>query len=503
MEIGGDVPETLHIRADPTTDDVHVYQMGSVDIVDTPGFQSGRSGHDDKAVSATTNAALVIVLLHVNLLIGDTARLEGVVKGTEAAPGKWPRMLFLINRCDELGVDPLLGVDEYFNRRDRKAAELHAALASRGIDIDTHHIHGIAADPFSAVGRHLPVTRASYDANRDWDGVDAFLEALRALSPSDIAQANAVAALDNAVAELLFLNGETRAERAANQVEADQQDALIRALDECLEDAQRLSETLEHTLFEMVSRHTTEAIRKVREVARGDDEKLAKAMASWNNGVLKAEIDAFLASATEEIREWAATHGSAIKRELAAMNFDQTMGIPEPDDEAPRDTVDDVIGVGGFVTSSAQKIVTGLGTRDAVYAIGKGIGKNFKPWGAVKLGQTVARAGVVLQVAAVAWDAFSWVRTEGKRSSWDETITAAVESVEQNSAEHVAEFLRGEDAPVAYLEERRVEISGLRDDHRNQQALAEYELARAERRLAAAGALLNAFEDLRKEPVSL
>ena len=42
--MGGDVPETLHIRADPTTDDVHVYQIGSFDIVDTPGFQSGRSG---------------------------------------------------------------------------------------------------------------------------------------------------------------------------------------------------------------------------------------------------------------------------------------------------------------------------------------------------------------------------------------------------------------------------------------------------------------------------
>lgn len=504
VEMGDEVPETLHIRADPTTDDVHVYQLGRIDVVDTPGFQSGRSGHDSKAVSATTNAALVIVLLHVNLLIGDTVRLEGVLKGTEAAPGKWPRMLFLINRCDELGVDPLHGVDEYFNRRDRKAAELQAALASRGIDIDAAHIHGIAADPFSTVGRHLPVTRAAYDANRDWDGVEAFLEALRLLSPSDIAQANVLAALDNAAAELLLLNTDTRAEFEANRIDAGKHDALIRALGECLDDAQHLSVTLEHTLSEMVSRHTTAAISKIREVARGDEEKLARAMASWNNSDLHAEIDVFLTSAAEEISEWSATHQSAINRELAAMNFDQKLGKPIEDEEGTtHDTVDDVVGVGHFITMSAQKLATGAGTRDGVYGIGKGLGRNFKPWGAVKLGQTVARAGVVLQVAAVAWDTFSWVRTEGKRSKWDETISAAIESVEQNSAEHIAAFLRGEDAPVAYLEERRTEISSIRDDHHSQQMLAHYEVGRMERRLAAIGALLDAFDDLRKEPVSL
>jgi predicted GTPase len=503
VEMDGDVPETLHIRADPTTDDVHVYPLGSVDVVDTPGFQSGRSGHDDKAVSATTKAALVVVLLHVNLLIGDTARLEGVVKGTQAAPGKWPRMLFLINRCDELGVDPVHGVDEYFNRRDRKEAELHAALASRGIDIDTHHIHGVAADPFSAVGRHLPVTRAAYDANRGWDGVGAFLEALRSLSPGDIAQANALAALDNAMAELLHLNTETGAECEANRSEADKHDTVIRSLGECLEEGQYLSDTLEHALFETVSRHTTLAIRKMRELARGDYDGLARAMASWNNTDLHAEIKEFMATAAGEIVEWAATHESAIDRELAAMNFDQKLGMPLADhDEAPRDAAADVIGVGGFVISSVEKLLSGLGTRDAVYAIGKKIFRiKFKPWGAVKAGRMVARAGVVLQVAATAWDIVSWVRTEGKRSTWDETITAAVESVEQNSAEAVAEFLRGEDAPVAYLEERHTEISGIRDDHKNQRALARYELARVERRLVAVAALLDAFDDLRKETV--
>lgn len=500
VEMGGEVPETLHIRADATTDEVRVYQLGSVDIVDTPGFQSGLTGHDDKAVSATTNAALVIVLLHVNLLVGDTARLEGVVKGTKETPGKRPRMLFLINRCDELGVDPVHGVDEYFKRRERKAAELQGALASRGIDIDTRLIHGIAADPFATVGGHLPVTRAAYDSNRAWDGVDAFVDALRSLSPSDIAQANAIAALDNAVAELLHLSIATHTECEARFETVDKHGTLIRALGECLEDGQHLSDTLEHTLSETVSRHTTEAIRKMRELSRGDDDGLAKAMATWNNADLHVEIDEFMVTAADEIEMWAATHESAINREFAAMNFDQKLGVPVTDQaEVPKDVAADAIGFGGFFTSSVQKIVSGLGTRDAVYAIGKRFNVKFKPWGAIKAGRVVARAGVFLQAAAVAWDAVSWVRTEGKRATWNETITASIEFLEQKSAERVADFLRGEDAPVAYLEERITEIGKIRDDHQNQEVLAQYKLARGEQRLVAIAALLEDFDNLRKE----
>lgn len=504
VELGGEIPETLGIRADPTTDDVHVYQLGSVDIVDTPGFQSGRRGHDEKAIEATTNAAMAIVLLHVNLLIGDTEKLEGLLRGTASAPGKWPRVLFLINRCDELGIDPLHDIEEYFNRRDRKAAELHAALESRGVNVALNHIHGIAADPFSAVGSRQPINRDAYADNLSWDGVAAFLQVLQSLSPSHIAQANTLAALDNAAAELLHLRVVTEDECAISRSAIDGHEALIGALDGCMDEARHLSDSLEHRLSEMVSRHTARAIEKVREVGRGDEEKLAVAMNSWNNADLQAEVDGFLVSASEQIDEWFATHQSTINRQFAAMSFGQQLGEPDTRaDESAGDTVSHVIGVGKFVTQSAQKLAAGAGTRDAVYAIGKGLGRNFKPWGAVKIGQTVARAGVVLQVVAVAWDAFSWVRTEGKRASWEETVSAAVESVERISAEHVGEFLRGEDAPITYLQDRIAEISTSRDDYENQRALAQYDVSRTEKRLSTVAALLDSFDELRKEPVAL
>lgn len=499
VEFGGNVPESLHIRADPTTNDVHRYELGDVDLIDTPGFQSGRSEHDDKAVSATTRAALVIVLLHVNLLIGDTARLEGIVKGTDSAPGKWPRMLFLINRCDELGIDPLHSINEFFNRRDRKASELCAALQSRGIDVDIHHIHGVAADPFGAAGHHLPTTRADYDDNRAWDGIDALLEALRSLSQGDLAHATTLAALDNAVAQLLHQRSATSIESEEHRAAADRQALVIRALNECLDDAKYLSDTLEQALTEKVSRHTAKAVARIRQVHRADEDGLSKAIESWKSEELRAEVEQFMSAAADDIDEWTATHESAISRELAAISFDGHLDMPVADRNASQDTIANVARTGGAVTSGAQKLVAAAGTRDVAYKVGKTFGHKFKPWGAVKAGQTVARAGVVLQAAAVAWDIVSWIRTEQKRSSWDETLDSAVKQVEEAGAQQAKEWLYGDDGPVAFLAGRREELTALRDDHIAEQKQAEDRVVRAEQRLDSITLLVNAFEDLWKD----
>ena len=89
-EFGIEVPESLHIRADATTDEVRRYPMGRVDIVDTPGFQSRLAGHDELALAGARGAALVIVVLHVNLLIGDTTALQAIANGTSTRSGEPP-----------------------------------------------------------------------------------------------------------------------------------------------------------------------------------------------------------------------------------------------------------------------------------------------------------------------------------------------------------------------------------------------------------------------------
>ena len=51
---------------------------------------------------------------------GDSTALQAIANGTSTTVGKGPRILFIVNRCDELGVDPLDFTAEYFHRRDRK-----------------------------------------------------------------------------------------------------------------------------------------------------------------------------------------------------------------------------------------------------------------------------------------------------------------------------------------------------------------------------------------------
>lgn len=499
-ELGGDVPDTLRVRADPTTDAVHAYELENLSIVDTPGFQSGRETHDERALTGISGAALVIVLLHVNLLIGDTARLEGIIKGTDTAPGKWPRMLFLINRCDELGVDPVNDIDEYFTRRERKHMELRSALASRGIEVSAESIHGIASDPFSAVGDQLPVTRGDYDANRDWDGVDAFVEAISTLSRDEVTHAVALAAVDESCELLLVERAQTSAQIKAQREEADNLESLVHAQTECLNDGSYLESSIKQTLADKVGHHVRLAITQMRGLSRGDEKGLREQAVSWINDDLQSEVEKFMGLAADEIEAWVSTHSSAINREFAAAAFGGSIDLPDAESVRDSDTVGDATKAATFVAGSAQKFAAALGNRDAAYWIGKNVGRvKFKPWGAMKAGRSVARVGVVLQAAAVTLDTASWIRTEMQRSEWENKVAAAIEAVEFAASRKVDDLLFVPDGPLTYLNERRDDITAIQSDYNGRRATAESELEHQENRSKVLTELIDDADQLRKD----
>ena len=502
VEMDGTVPDSLRVRADPTTDAVHVYQLDRVSIIDTPGFQSGREAHDVRALTGISGAALVIVLLHVNLLIGDTARLEGIVNGTDSAPGKWPRMLFLINRCDELGVDPVNDIDEYYTRRERKNVELRAALASCGIAVSAESIHGVASDPFSSVGDQSPVIRGDYGANRDWDGIDGLVDAIAALSPAELSQAVALAAVDKSCENLLADRARTQSEIQAQRDEVDKLSSLVRALTDCLNNASYLESSIKQTLTDKVGHHVRVAIAQIHELNRGDEKGLSAQAVSWINKELQSEVEKFMEFAAEEIEAWASVHQSAINREFAAAAFAGSFGLPTSEATQDGDTVGDATKAATFVAGAAQKFAAALGRRDAVYWIGKNVGRvKFKPWGAVKAGRSVARVGVVLQAAAVMLDTASWIRTEMQRSDWENKVAAKIEAVEAAASEKVHDLLYAPDGPFRYLDERRAEIAAIQNDYNERCAKAKSALEHQEKRFEVLTELLAAANDMRKDGV--
>ncbi len=498
VEMGGDVPESLKIRADPTTGQAHRFHLTNFDVIDTPGFQSGRDGHDERATSAARRAAVVIVLLHVNLLIGDTTQLEAIANGTPRAVGTMPRLLFLVNRCDELGVDPVYDVAEYFNRRDRKEAELAAALRSREIEVDSSHLHGLASDPFGAVGSRWPVTDADYRDHREWDGVAALVEALHFLTREQIGQANVCVALDDACNELLALRADAQLAAEAHRSETGKYNSLIRALTICLDDAAYLTRSLEVTLSQIVGRHTTAALEGIRGLVRGDHKGLGEQIVSWAGAGAQEDVKRFMASASEEIEEWIATHSSAINREFAAAQFAGDLGLTDSDTPSSNDGAEGAVKAAGTVTQSAQKLVAALGSRDAVYGLGKAFKYKFKPWEAVKTGAKVAKAGAVLQAVAVVWDAVSWAQLELSRRSWESVLADAEAQVEAASSEKVHELLHGDGGPLVFLAARQQEISEIREHYRERQAATQDDVDMLAIRNSVIDDLLADATDMRK-----
>lgn len=498
-EFGGDVPESLHVRADATTDQITRYPMGSVEIVDTPGFQSRHAGHDELALAGARDAALVIVLLHVNLLIGDTTALQKIAHGSSTTSGKWPRMLFLVNRCDELGVDPHDSTEEFFSRRLRKQKELAASLKSRDIHVGPEHIHGVAADPFGGVGAQLPVTAGDYDANRSWDGIPALADALRAWVDHDLTHAAALVAFDHAFTEVLSLSDRTRTGMTTYRDEAGKHGSLIEAMTICLADANYLTQSLEHELDAVLNRQVSKAIADVRRVTVGDEQALGAAIYSWRSPETVSAIKRLMETATEKVNDWSATHLSQIKREEDSAGFDVTLDLPGPASSAGNsDAFGQAVGAAGNAARIGGQIGKAAGSREAALQIGHFFGHKFKPWGAIKAGKAIGRVGAVLGVVAVAADAASWANKASKKKSWEARRDAAVEQMESDSRKLLRQLMSDPEGPWKYLAERAEQVGEIRGQYVKRQRSACEEADRLENRLAVADELATAAQTIRK-----
>ncbi len=499
VELTGAAPESLLVRADPTTDSVRTYHLPDFDVVDTPGFQSGREGHDVKAMAGTEGAVLVIVLFQVNLLIGNTAALEEIVKGSPTRAGLWPRVLFVINRCDEIGVDPDHASSEYLSRVDRKKIELQIALKSRGIDIDPSHIHGIASDPFGSVGQQWPVTPADYDANRIWDGVGPLISSLGALPGNLLADAQQIADFGRSCSLLLTARSDSRVELGNLQEEADKYGSVLRALTICLEDGEYLSKKIEQALTEKITRHAAYAVERIRSVGRNDTEALAKEIVSWvGDESLIVELCSLTADSCKLINEWVSTHQSAIGREFSAANFSGDLNFDGVESPAWSGADSANLANAGRAAQAARELAAGAASREVVYGIGKAVGHKFKPWGAVKAAKNVARVGVVLQAAVLVIDAASWYQKVRSKGNWEELLADAEREVDRTTQSMVEQLLRGEDGPLVFLDERRKVVQEILDDTRRQQDFALSEVEECARRLEVIEALLAAIPQVRK-----
>ncbi|GAA4560983.1 GTPase [Planotetraspora kaengkrachanensis] len=492
------------IRALPATAAADRYQLPRLDLVDTPGLQSGHGEHDTAALEAIAEAALVFVVVHINLLVGNTSILEELSRGSEMIAAKGGRMVFLVNRCDELGVDPLTAPEAFLNLQNRKREELRAAFAARSIEVEIDRIHCLSGDPFGLVGGDATAEPGDFDENRLWDGVTALTSAISSLSDEQLSAAASSAAFDAAVTDL------KRHQHTLHQVQVDgtedlrRSEPVIATLRAAVNDAVVLEDSLREDARRMVDRHVVATKSAVAKLDRKDSQKLENLVDSWWKAPqFEADLERYLADAARKLDEWHSDHISAIGREMRAAEFQMTPEFAAEFKAQGNAWHEDLTEGAGNVAGAAARLAKVLGNRDAVYAIGKQLGHKFKPWGAVKGGANVAKLGVVLGAVAAAVDVAAMANDIRKAGEHEHQQELASQKIDEAAAGIVEQIMHGEqgEGPVGYLEQRTKELEILLDEHLDFESSIRQRMDSAEARAKVVGALIAAADELIGTPV--
>lgn len=443
VEMSGKVPENLHVRGSATTSSVERYDLGHVQLLDTPGFQSGNHNHDALALASAGDASLILVVLHVNLLIGDMVLLQDIVQGTRSTIAKSSRIIYLINRSDELGVDPTAAPDDFLLLKRRKESELIAALASLGIEVDPTHVHTLSGDPFGEVGARTDISRTDYAHHSDWDGVAPLVRMLDSFS-GKLGRAGVIGAqLDAALNAML--NERSRIEQKIIDLECETtaRGSVQQSIKNSLQDSELLEASVRERAHRIVAPHANAARAKVQAAGPDEIDKLGSTMNSWkSNSELESDIGQFWIRAQAEIEDWLRIHASTIGREMASVDFVSALRLDDGLDGMHSPALGGTV-LAANIAKGGANLAKVLGNRDAIYAIGKSVGVKFKPWGAVNAASKVAKAAPILAAVGAAIDATTMIKgevaqknRESKRRELDGDIAKAAD-------DHVMLILHG------------------------------------------------------------
>jgi predicted GTPase len=408
------IPDSLRTGGAATTARADSHGWLGVTLVDTPGLQSGNDLHDREAERATLSAGALIYLFNPNLVVGSAAFLQlalvGDPEGLRASKAR--STIFVINRADELGVDPEDDPDGYRRLCENKRAELARALASRGVEVSVDDVFCLAANPYGLVDDDATgVSPETYARTRAWDGVAELIAGFRR-SRAEFAEGGIDAGvLELGAAGLRLLVQDLRGHREALDAQRRQMDRLRRELRSAARNGKAIEAEARVRLHRILGDHVDALWAEVLEASGARRTALVKRLERWwEDDSLQAEVEEWAADFGRDVTQWAITSEDALERRLNAPAFRSAF----PDLEAanlgflrPRGGAEVRAVAGG-----AGKATRALGDKTVVLEVFHRFGHKFKPWGATKLAARFAKVGVVLGVASATWDAWAFVRAE-------------------------------------------------------------------------------------------
>lgn len=433
VELGGQVPEDLHVRGGVATQIARAYDLASIALIDTPGFQGGQAEHDVRALDAVADASLVIVVLHVNLLIGDISLIEQIAKGTDLTVAKNRRILFVVNRADELGVDPPTAPADFQLLKGRKANELKEALASRGIDVSPEQIHVLAGDPFGAVGARIDITSDDYAASAAWDGVGALVHVLESAARANPAIGRTPSVAAAAANRLLAAQADLKGRVDRLSESSDEAAKVLDATSNGIRDSSLMVRGWHAQLDRIVGPEADKAKSRVRRLTPDTLDQLEPIINDWVANVeLLEKIGEFRKHAVTQLNSWSGEQSSTVGRRIDTATTIEAMidlggGFTAKTDDG---FIAQAVDRAGAVGKYGAKFARVAGKRDVVYGAGKAIGVKFKPWGAVKAGSRVAKVAPVLAAAAAAADGYSMYAAHNAEQTAESERARGIEFIE-------------------------------------------------------------------------
>ena len=418
------------MAAQPKTATAEVFRWGDWELVDTPGFQSTHAEHTEAAHQAVVGASLLIILFNPNLVVGAATDLVAVLLGDRAAGrvGKLPRTLFVINRSDELGIDPREDPAGYQNLCQRKELELAQALGvlhgrtSGGHgDVSAEQILCVASDPYGLVGDRDDVSRADYDQHRDWDGMDALHRGLTDTSEALGRNGVDIRILEGGAATLGDLIATRRELLATLEATITQRRRLLLDLDACLSAGRALRAAARDRLatgyvsfvaklFDDVAGATHDSDALAARVKRlegwANDPEVQQLYREWAKRFAREQEEWQEATTARiEARLTSAAFASAFPDRGAALDVDHLKPKEEP---IVRDTAAD--GAKELAKFAAKA------PRETVTKVAHAFGHKFRPWGATKLTAKVNMVGGAFGIAFGALELYgTWRSTQRRR----------------------------------------------------------------------------------------
>lgn len=342
LDAGVAAPETLTVAGRPETSEVHEYPLGRFVLVDTPGLQSGIDGHDAAAHSRLPDAAVVLHVLAGNAVAGDRCGLDLVLCGDldEGFPSKLDRTVFVVNRADELTVDPFDDDEGFAAALGRREREIRTALAATpklrqaGVTVPAERIVFVASDPFGQVGDQSDATRADFDEYRAWDGVDALRAAFDEHGPGLQANGVDVSILHAGLGRFGLLAATAGDEAAEARNAIGQLDRLAGDVQDRLHDGKMLLEARRNALRRLAQGFVEQVVDEALTAERlARDSKLEKAASFADDAELAQRVGEWAGANGPQVEEWVRETEIVLRRRVESRAFREALGPtaePEP-----------------------------------------------------------------------------------------------------------------------------------------------------------------------------